>query len=364
MHINCSGLARPMICAGFIFLKLPRSEDTTASKEGTAASEYFEKSLTNRPIGLVDSNGYYFDEDMKFYIDPIALDVKERAQNNLTCETKIDWQTKSGIEIKGRPDVTFIDKHERLCVEDFKYGWGLVEIKENWQLIAYAIGEIIRRGQAFSEISLKIHQPRPHHEEGVSREWVISYDELLEYKEKIENRMQEIVDGRRDLQTSDQCKYCKGTGEACPAFNRLYYRSLEISTEFFQDSLNEEELAEQLDQIRKAEEVIKIKKDSLTELAISRIKQGLVLPNYVISESYGNRKWRDGISPEAIELMTGRNIIEKIMMSPSKAEKVGVSKELVKQLTERAYLGNKLTKKNTKEIGNTIFGNTNPNGGK
>lgn len=364
MHIRCSGLARPMICAGFVYLDLPPSGTNDAAEEGTAAGEYLERLLTKKPLGNVASNGIYFDDDMKFYLEPIYQDILSRADGNINCEQVIDWQTKAGITIKGQYDVSFIDLQGRLCIEDLKYGWGIVEVKENWQLIGYAIGEIIRRGKAFSEIVLKIHQPRPHHEEGPSREWILTYSELLQYKEKIETRMQEIADGKKDFQTSKHCKYCKGTGEACPAFNRLFYRSLEITTEFFQDSIDDEELSMQLDQIRRAEEVIKIKKDSLTELGINRIKQGKVIPGYTQTANYGNRIWKNGISPQSIQLMTGKNVIENTFMSPAKAEKIGVSKELISQLTERKFLGNKLEKKNSTDIGNKIFGTSNPIGGK
>ncbi len=364
MHIRCSGLARPMVCAGFVFLDLPRSETNSAAEEGTAAGEYLERLLTNKPLGTSASNGYYFDDDIKFYTGPINTDIRERAVTEILCEQKINWQTKSGIEIRGKYDIAFVDEKGRLCIEDLKYGWGLVEVKENWQLIAYAIGEVIRRGQGFDEISMKIHQPRPHHEDGSTREWTISYSELLQYKDKIEKRMQELVDGKKDLQTSSHCKYCMGAGEACPAFNRLFYRSLEITTEFCQDSIDNDELAMQLDQVNRAEEVIKIKKDSLTQLGNIRIKQGQIVPGYAQSNSYGNRGWKKGIGPEAIKLMTGKNVVETNFMSPAKAEKLGISRELVNQLTDKKFLGSKLKKTDTSKIGNKIFGTINPNGGK
>jgi len=363
MYITASNLARPMICAGYVLLDLPKPAQKQGADEGEAASEYLERLLTNKPVGETSSKGHYFDDDIKFYITPLFEDIKERAASEILCEQKIDWQTQSEIWIKGRYDVAFVDKKNRLCVEDLKYGWGLVEVKDNWQLIAYAIGEVVRRGRAFSEISLKIHQPRPHHEDGSTREWVLSYSELLGYKEKIENRMQQIRDGKKDLQTSKECKYCMGAGEACPAFNRLFYRTLEITTEFFQDSIDNDELSLQLDQLQRAEEVIKIKKDSLTELGSLRIKQGQIIPSYAQTERYSNRVWKNGINPEVLKLMTGKNLIENVFMTPAKAEKMGVSKDLVKQLTETKFLGVTLKKTDTKQIGNKIFGTNNPNGG-
>lgn len=371
MHIRCSKLARPMICAGYVFLKLHESPTNEAAEQGTAAGEYLERMLLDKPIGTNASNGYYFDDDMKFNLTPIFDDIRSRIDydkgGDVLCEQRIDWSTRSGINIKGQYDIAFVDHDDRLCIEDLKYGWGLVEVEENWQLLAYAIGEVIRRGRAFKEICLTIHQPRPHHEDGSSRTWTLSYSKLIEYKDTIEKRMQELVNGEKSFQTSKQCKYCLGTGEACPAFNRLFYRSLEISTEssqFIQDSIDNDELAMQIDQIKRAEEVLKIKKDSVMQLGILRIAKGDVIPGYIQEKKYSNRKWKKGISPEAIGMMTNKNLIKKTMISPADAEKLGITKDLVNQLTERVFTGNKLIKKNATEIGNKIFGNNNPNGGK
>lgn len=352
-----------MICAGYVFMELPASPTTDVAEEGAAAGEYLERLLQGREIGTMASNGTYFDEDMKFYLTPIFDNIKMRAEGEILCEKKIDWQTRSGVWIRGKYDACFVDKNGRLCIEDLKYGWGIVEVEKNWQLLAYAIGEVIRRGQAFNEISLKIHQPRPHHEDGITREWIITYSQLLEYKEAIEKRMDEITSGERTLQTSEQCKYCQATAESCPAFNRLYYRSLEVSTEFFQDSLENDEISRQLDQIKRAEEVIKIKKDSLVELGISRIKEGGIIPGYIQTKKYGNRTWKGGISPEAIKAMTGIDVVETKFMTPAKAEKAGVDKKLVSELSEAKFAGMKLAKQDAGKEADKIFGNTNPNGG-
>lgn len=360
MEIRCSKLARPMVCAGFVYLTNEESEAGDAAKEGTAAGEWLAGLLEKKPLGAQAENGVYFDDEMKFYTAAIAEDIFSRAATPVLCEQRIDWKTSSGILIRGSYDMAFVDTKGRLCIEDLKYGWGIVEVFENWQLLGYAIGEVIRRGQAFHEISLKIHQPRPHHEDGSTREWVLTYTQLLEYKAKIEARMQEIADGRKDFQTSKNCKYCKGAAEACTAFNRLFYRSLEISTEFYQDKLNNEEIARQLDQVKRAEEVIKIKLDSLVELGTSRIKAGEIIPGYIQSNKYSQREWKPGISPEAIKIMTGKDVVEKTFMSPAKAEKLGIPKELISQLCSSRMTGVKLEKKNGSDVGNKTFGASAP----
>jgi hypothetical protein len=359
MDIHCSQLARPMVCAGFLaFTDLPKSPTNAAAEEGTAAGEYLERLLMGKDLPAQAKNGVYFDDDMKFYTRPIVDEINSNKQSEVLCEQPIDWRTRSGIWIRGKYDLSFI-RGGSLFIDDLKYGWGIVEVKDNWQLLGYAIGEVIRRGVAFETIVLRIHQPRPHHEDGSTREWKLTYAELLGYKERIEQRMEMIAAGDKTLTTSKHCKYCAAAGEACPAFNRLFYRALEVTTEFTQDQIDEAELARQLDHVNRATEVIKIKMDSLNELAVSRIKNGKIIPGYLTEQRFGDRKWKPNISPETIKALTGKDILEKVMLSPAKAEKLGISKDFVNQLVDRHFMGNKLVRKDSSAIGDKIFGNPN-----
>jgi hypothetical protein len=360
MEIHCSALARPMACAGFLsFENLPRFEAGDAAEEGTAAGELLERMMLGEDIPAQARNGVYFNDEMRFYLTPIMEEINANKTGDVLCEQKIDWRSRSGVWIKGKYDISFV-RNGCLYIDDLKYGWGIVEVKENWQLLGYAIGEVIRRGVAFEKIILRIHQPRPHHEDGSTREWTLTYAELLAYKERIDNRFEQIVSGYNNLQTGKQCKYCSAAPEACPAFNRLFYRSLEVSTEFMQDNISETEVANQLDIASRAQEVLKIKMDSLTQLAVQRVAAGKVIPGYITEQRYGDRSWKNGISPDVIKVLTGKNITETVMLSPAKAEKLGVPKEFVNSLVDRKFIGQKLIKKNATEVANKVFGSEAP----
>jgi hypothetical protein len=349
-----------MVCAGYLHLEnLPPNPETEEAREGTAAGEYLQRVLMQQPLGDQATNGVYFDSDMKFYLHPIAAEIFSNVQGDIRCEQRIDWKTRSGITIRGSYDISFV-RDGKLYIDDLKYGWGIVEVFENWQLLGYAIGEVIRRGIAFEKIILRIHQPRPHHELGSTRTWELTYPELLAYKEKIEARMDQLAAGRRDFQTGKNCKYCEGTADACPAFNRLFYRALEVSMEFVQDQMTEQQLGKQLEHADRALEVIKIKIDSLQELAVSRIKSGKVVPGYITENNYGHRKWKPGISPHVIQTLTGHKVTEEVMLSPAKAEKAGVPKDFVKALTEQYFIGQKLVRKDAGKVADAIFGKGKP----
>lgn len=359
-EIRCSGLARPMECAGFLYMQnLPESEDTEPARQGTAYGELVQRYILGGEIPKQAKNGVYFDHDMHFYAKSAAEEVNSDRQSEVRCEQSIDWQTRSGIWIRGSYDTSFVRK-TRLTIDDDKWGWGIVEVRPNWQLLGYAIGEILRRNEYFPEIVLRIKQPRPHHEDGPIREWILSYAELLEYKEKIEQRMEMIAAGNKTLQTGKHCKYCGACAEACPAFNRLFYRALEVTTEFTQDRIDEAELARQLDQVARAEEVLKIKKSSIQELAVSRIKEGKLIPGWLTQDNFGNRNWKEGTDPAVLEALTGRKVTKEEMLSPAQVEKLGIKKEFVNAFVERKYLGQKLVRRDGSDVGNRIFGKAAP----
>lgn len=359
MEIRCSGLSRPMTCAGSLFfMDLPEQEEIPAAKEGTAAGEYLKHLLEGTRPPTHATNGVQFDNDMDFFTRPIAEEIMGKIDSGVLCEQRIDWKTRSGIWIRGSYDASFV-RDGVLHVDDLKYGWGLVEAKENWQLLGYAIGEVIRQQNAFEKIVLRIHQPRPHHEDGTTREWVLTYPELLTYKEKIESRMDEIAAGDKSLVTSPKCKYCPAA-VACPAFNKAFYRSVEVMHEFMQDNIDDNELSFQLDLVARASDILKIKSDSIKALAVDRIKNGKIIPGYITESSYGDRKWKKEVSPEVIKALTGKDIVEQTMLSPAKAEKMGVPKEFVNSLVDRHFLGMKLTRRDMTEIGNNIFGKDKP----
>ena len=369
-EIRCSGLSRPMKCAGFLaFENLPDQETNEAAKEGTACGEYLAAMLTGPTThegfpGMTHaSNGVEIDADMKFYCKEFAdMILQGDIKLPILCEQRIDWQTRSGIWIRGSYDISYV-KDRKLYIDDLKYGWGIVDVFENWQLLGYAIGEVIRRQQMFDRIVLRIHQPRPHHEDGPTREWELTYDQLSDYKEQIEARMDQIAGGFRELCTGKQCKYCPATASHCPAFNRAVFSGIDhVLSEFKQDSINEKEIAHQLTLLDRVAEILKIKQGSLKDLAVSKIKNGAIIPGYMCEASYGDRKWKKGISPLVIETLTGKKIVEEVMLSPAKAEKLGVPKELITMYVDRHFIGQKLVQKDANKLGDQIFGKGGTNG--
>jgi hypothetical protein len=357
--IRASKLARPMTCAGSLFFTDIVEETNEAAKAGTAFGEYLRSLLDGTAVGAVASNGVYIDDDMKFYAQYLSEQVLQNAQTKIKCEHEVDWTTRVGVRISGHPDAEYFGKDGRLYIDDAKYGWGIVEVKENWQLLAYAIGAILKLEQPV-DVVIRIMQPRPHHEDGPIRKWELSFKQVLEYKERIEKRMEEIVSGDSRLVTSSQCKYCPAAASKCPAISKAMYRGIEVAQEFVQDDLSNSELSHQLDLINRIAEIVKIKQDSLKSLAINRIREGKVVPNYMTVQSYGYRAWKPEFTPDTIEVITGKTVVVKELISPAKAEKMGIRKEHMDLMTTRPDLGQKLERKDSGEAADKVFGASAP----
>lgn len=366
-EIRASSLATIMQCVGPVTLKdqLP-NELNPAAEAGTAAGELLQAMLEQRNIKpqvhTHATNGVRFDEDMFFYLTPIAETLLATGFKIL-CETRIDFMTYSGILLRGQYDISYYDEANRtLYVEDLKYGYGIVNVKENWQLLAYAIGEMARlhrEGKVIPEFYVfRIHQPRAWTQEGTTRTWSINHTELMKYHGKIEARFSEIAQGCGSLQTGAGCKYCKAS-TVCPAFNQAYHNGLDvILNDWTQDNMSEADIAKQLDLANRAVELAKIRIKSLTQLGVMRIKEGKVIPGKKLEDSYGHRKWKHIVTPESFKHLTGVDITKQTLLSPSDAEKIGGPKvkKFMEMLTERPFNGVNLVDGDAAADAEKVFG--------
>ena len=363
-EIRCSSLHRPMQCLDYLMLEnLVHEEAGQPAKDGTVIGELLSEMIrqqTDSPkVGKTASNGTFLDQDMWFHARDTYSTILQRAQGNrIETEERIDWMATEIIKIRGQFDISFAVANT-LFIEDLKYGYGIVDVKENWQLIGYAIGQYFRLRNLYGYqpeyICFTIHQPRPYHEDGRVRSWTITLAELMQYAQQISDRMQDYVNNRGTLQTGKSCKYCDAAS-TCPALNRSANKAMDtVLGEWNEKPLTNEEVAEQYQLLQRASELLELRLKSIEQLAISRIQANQIVPGYAFEMTYGDRKWKSGVTAESIEILTGTKVTKTEMLSPNQAEKAGVSKKLTSSLTEKPAKGVKLVKKDTSEEANKIL---------
>lgn len=360
ISLTATELPRVIACNGSRLLgKLPEFEpDDTARKEGNTVHWLIEQVFSGQFTSseLIDRkspDGVYITPEMVERIKTYLSEIKGFIEYDTSFEG-------FGYIIKGRADnISFQDGI--LTVSDFKYGWRLVEVEENWTLIAHAIGFLLPYVQSeeinvlndIKRIDFKIYQPRPYHPNGEVRIWSINAQQLLDYHNKLNAIMSNLTDV---CSTGDHCKGC-GSFAICPSAVKASMNSIDVSEKVFDFEIADEKLPPLLDDLHKAKKMIETSIKAYEDVACHRIKSGRVIEGYALEQGMSNRQWNEGITPEIIEIITGRNdLVEKKLVSPAQAEKKGLDEELVKSLTDRKKTSLKLCKINPTKKVEKIFG--------
>ena len=269
--LRCSSMTRFMTCSGFLTLKVPEQLDSDAAREGTAFAELIECRLKNQPVGERATNGVFFDSEAFYYADVVMKNIPPYAES----EQKVSFKPSPAhdVRVEGTFDLSWEeDDGDTLVVADIKYGYGLVEVEHNWQLLSYVIGQVFKKEKAYSKYVLRIIQPRPHHEDGWVRDWLLTPDELKSYFDEMIEQVKKYGNGDISFVTSKNCKYCPSLGQECAAISKAFFNSVDVvMNEPIQDSITNEELSNMLYLFERVKDVLKIKSDSLSALATSRI---------------------------------------------------------------------------------------------
>ncbi len=242
-------------------------------------------------------------------------------------------------QVNGRADHVGYDREgDQLDIDDFKYGYSLVEPFMNWTLISHAVAWCIKWNHWPARIRLRIHQPRPYHPNGNLREWVISGEQLVQLANQIGETMTNPND---ELHTGNHCFKCSKNGN-CPAFRSASMNSIDVLEHAFSDQLSDEALASEYKLMEYASKMIKYRMEALNDMAKHRVQQGKVLPGLALERTYSNTVWRKGITPELAKVITGRDLSKPKLGTPAEAKAMGVPELFIKTMTDRIETGVKL----------------------
>ncbi len=347
LMIDATNLGRLMNCNGsrIMAAALPLESDPTARDEGNAAHWMAQQAFKGVPLeSMVDAkafNGFVMTGEMA---DHVAEYIKSLDCGEMEIETSFagaNWQ------VNARADhVAFRnDQEQRLTVDDFKYGWRIVEPEMNWALIAHAVGWCIRYHVQPREIVLRIHQPRPYHPGGKLREWRIDYATLM----TLYARINETLSNPSDLlATGPWCAKCHAL-PTCPAARIASMNAIDVTALAFNDGVPDDVLSYELDVLRSAQATLKTRLDALEELTVHRIKSGSVVPNYGLEIQYANTRFKPGISPQMLTLASKIDCSKPGTITPAEFKRRGASDALIKTLTERPMTGTKLVRADTNQ---------------
>jgi len=192
-------------CTGSVLMtqQFPDMEESEDAKNGIASHEIGATLINAASIGSVvmqdkivgqpASNGIIFTDEMFEAALEYVNDVID-----IMRTTHVFGGGQFGIEksVKaprihelsfGTLDTFLFDQRGlNLYIWDYKFGYSIIEVFENWQLINYAAGileELDINGLGDQEITvhLRVVQPRAFHRDGTIREWIVKASELRPY---------------------------------------------------------------------------------------------------------------------------------------------------------------------------------------
>ena len=366
LTVTADELPRLMACNGSRLLpaSLPvAATDTTARDEGIAA-HYMAVAVFNNEFTideLVDRkapNGVYMTVEMMEHVQTYLDAIVHIERGKFVSDAEIDTSFgNDNFRVNARADHVAITADatadQSLYIDDFKYGWGIVEPENNWTLIAHAIGYCLTRQITPARIVLTIHQPRPYHPEGKSRSCEITYLRLLEYYAQI---CATLTNPNDILNTGPQCGKCRALA-TCPAARKANMNAIDASERTYSDDLDNAALSFELTTLRTAQSALNNRLDALEEMAKFRLKSGQVIDNYGVETQLSNTDWKPGITVEMMQMLTGRNLAKPKLITPGQAIKSGISGDVIKPLTERRVTGVKLVRVDANKKAQKLFGN-------
>lgn len=357
---DATSLPRLMVCNGSRLLggfSPPSDDDTSARDEGIAAHwvviqvakfgvNVADLVNTKAPNGVTVTNG----------ILALVSDFLNciQTQKNTAIFQEIEFPMSFGsnaYRVQCRPDhIAF--NGATLWVDDLKTGYRIIEPEHNWTLIAHAVAWCLQTGNRPETIVLTVHQPRAPHPAGTVRDWSIDFKTLNELYGQISNT---LTNPANTLVSGPHCLKCPNV-TVCPANRNAVFNAVDISLSAYSENILDEDLAEELDILAAAELRLKERRKQLSDLALFRLKQGRVLPNYAVEKSYSNRAWNDGITCEFLEMVTGKKLAKPLEpVTPAQAQQAGVPELVVNQFSSRKETGLKLSRVSAETKAKRLF---------
>lgn len=277
----------------------PETEPSPASLEGTAAHWVVEMQLRGTPVALGDTapNGVEVTRDMLEGAELVQADIADELGRNwqdlLFIEKQVQIPRIHPTDNWGTPDYFgwMAEDHDTLRVWDYKFGHGIVEAFENWQLLDYAIGIL---GDAYlpeTVLELIVIQPRAYHRDGPMRRWRIRAGDIGPYFLRLRESAA-LATGPKPpaLVTTEGCANCRGR-HACEALQREAYWAADKAKEFGAFDLSGHALGLELRELRRAQDILKARVSGLEEEAAARIKKGERVAFWMMESTPGRLTW-------------------------------------------------------------------------
>lgn len=259
------------------------------------------------------------------------------------------------LECHGTPDCVVFGELEELHVFDLKYGFGVVEPWDNWQLICYAAAHIT---PATRFVSLHIVQPRPFHYEGPHRTWRVGVNIIAERVAKLRAAAEEALSATPRTVSGTHCHYCTAMkNNACSTGRGAAGNAIDLISHTRVELMSPEALSYALHTIFRAEEAIKFIRVGLESQAQGIFNKGGNVPGWMLQAGTGRQNWNVPVGEViALSQVMGIDLCKSVAtITPAQARKAGLPEEIVNMYSVRQSGEKKLVPFNDVKIA-AVFG--------
>lgn len=345
-----SAAGRWVKCALSVSLEAayPEQEQGVGTIEGTAAHWVNEQMLTATlpALGSMTPQGIPVTEEM--------LEGAELLMTDVLATLGPNWRQMLFVEKRvqiprvhadnwGTPDYyawgTTSTGKIILYLWDYKFGHGLVEVGNNWQLIDYTAGILDQVAASDQEIivDMRIVQPRAYHRDGPLRKWRVLASDL---RAPINRLAMAAEDATSVAPTAtpdpEACEHCKGR-HACEALQRRGYKIADTAKQYAALELTPHGMGLELRTLRHAQALLEARITGLEAEVEAQIKRGKRVPFWSMESSPGRLSWvRPASEVLALGQMVGVNLGKPVEpITPTQAIKAGIPDDLIKSYAER-----------------------------
>ena len=325
-----SSAARWVECPGSVLLQeqFPEPEDgEDDGAEGTAAHALAARILRDGEVAEAAAD-----------VMPYVRDVLSE-MGHLYVEDPIKVPSVHATECWGTPDAYRLDYEMKVVyLWDLKFGYGHVEVLENWQLLTYASGIIDRLGPdgVNWRFVLRIVQPRAYHRDGIVRTWVAYASEVRLATRRLRAAAEEALGNNPSTNPGPHCKHCSAR-HVCKALQGAALDVVDLADDASPLVLPPAGLARELRALWRARIMLEARLIGLEAQAMAEIRKGVVVPGWTIDHPPGREEW---VRPAAEVLALGELMGVKLakpaeLITPNQARAAGLDATVVTQYAAR-----------------------------
>lgn len=341
----------------------PETEESDASREGTAAHELGFMMIESATLAqgsfprLEDveheeaENGVLFTEEMydgaKIYADDVIKVMRSHGVfggEHFGLEEKLKAPGIHALS-EGTPDCyLYSEKTLELFVWDFKFGYEVVEAFENWQTINYMSGILDKfniDGFLDQKITVRIRivQPRAYHREGVIREWAITAAGLRGYFNTLRANAHISLSDKAVARSGSHCKHCSAR-HTCDAALRGGVALYEAATHPTPLNISPEALGVLYNVVLRARKQLEALETGYEAQIKNLIRSGVSVPGLRVDSTTGREKWSKSLEEvESMGSMLGKDLVEKKLITPNQARKLGIDGKVISAYSEIPHTG-------------------------